>query len=80
MSAEMLWPLFVVCAVLLVIFVPLSLFMGMVGDLKLISRDIQAIRMFVENPPPIEMRTSFDPRHSHDEKPKAPPYTGENYL
>lgn len=61
--------------------IPIVIFLGMYTETKMMARDIHSIAMFLENPPPLEMRTSFGGEaHNHlPEKVKAP-YSSENYL
>lgn len=61
--------------------IPIIIFLGLYTETKMMARDIHSIAMFLENPPPLEMRTSLGvDAHSHlPEKVKAP-YSSENYL
>lgn len=62
--------------------IPIVIFLGLYTETKLMARDIHSIALFLENPPPLEMRTSFGPEgHNHlPEKVKNAYNGGDNYL
>jgi len=61
--------------------VPIIIFLGLYTETKMMARDIHSIALFLENPPPLEMRTSLSGEmHNHIPDRVKAPYTNENYL